>query len=199
MQRRPTRWRPRPDYDGHRHAPVDREAECNTAAGIDPTAAPSANPAAVTGLDDAISHVLANCIKNPQAPGLVNAVERLMANQERKALHDAAHDEGAAAAREAAKADRQAAHDAAKAAKQASHGNSGTHGDGGTHGNSNVRGNSGRPRPSRPVAGAPRSRRGYRRKRAGANGARSMPGPSPQTRPATTCPVTGPSVIPSML
>jgi outer membrane biosynthesis protein TonB len=65
---------------------ADREAECNTAAGVDPsaTAAPPTGEK-LTGLDNAISHVLENCLKNPQAPGLANALEHLVANQERQA------------------------------------------------------------------------------------------------------------------
>ena len=69
----------------------DREAACNEAAGVDPNAQPEpgAEPEKVTGLDNAIQHVLANCMKNPQAPGLVNALEHLVANQKRHELHDA--------------------------------------------------------------------------------------------------------------
>ncbi len=106
--------------------PVDREAECNAAAGIviEPPADPSTEPATTepvektTGLDHAIERVLANCIKNPQAPGLTNALMHLVANRDRHAAHEA---EKAAAklARDAAKADRTAAHDAAKAARDA--------------------------------------------------------------------------------
>ena len=49
---------------------------------IDPNATASDVPA--TGLANAIQHVLANCIKNPQAPGLLNALEHLYANQQRQ-------------------------------------------------------------------------------------------------------------------
>lgn len=72
--------------------PVDpeREAACNEAAGVDPNAEPvPGDDQKVTGLDNAIQHVLANCLKNPQAPGLVNALEHLVANQKRHELHDA--------------------------------------------------------------------------------------------------------------
>lgn len=62
-----------------------------------------------TGLDHAIQMVLANCIKNPQAPGLLNALRHLVANRDRHAAHDAE------------KAARKAAHDAAKAAKGHGH------------------------------------------------------------------------------
>jgi hypothetical protein len=93
-----------------------REAECNTAAGVDPTADPAAESTRTTGLDNAIEHVLANCLKNPGAPGLPNALEHLVANAERKA-----------------------AHDAAKAAGE--HGNSGEHGPDAVHGNSGEHGN----------------------------------------------------------
>jgi hypothetical protein len=68
----------------------DREAACNEAAGVDPNAEPEpGDDEKVTGLDNAIQHVLANCLKNPQAPGLVNALEHLVANQKRHELHDA--------------------------------------------------------------------------------------------------------------
>jgi hypothetical protein len=71
----------------------EREAECAAAAGIDPTAPPADetdDETTATGLDNAIAHVLANCLKNPDATGLPNALEHLVANAERKAAHDAA-------------------------------------------------------------------------------------------------------------
>jgi hypothetical protein len=68
----------------------DRAAECATAAGVDPTAPPADPTVKVTGLDNALAHVLANCLKNPDAPGLPNALEHLVANAARKAAHDAA-------------------------------------------------------------------------------------------------------------
>jgi hypothetical protein len=81
-----------------------REAECNGGAGVDGSnTAAGEDPVATTGLDHAIEQVLANCLKNPDAPGLPNALQHLVANAERKA-----------------------AHDAEKAAGE--HGNSGTHG-----------------------------------------------------------------------
>jgi hypothetical protein len=70
----------------------EREAACNEAAGIDPTADPEpveGEPEKATGLDNAIEHVLANCMKNEKAPGLLNALQHLVANQERKEIHDA--------------------------------------------------------------------------------------------------------------
>ena len=110
-------------------SPVDREAECNEAAGIDPTAPPGTeSPAPLKGLDNAIAHVLANCLKNPDAPGLPNALKHLVANRDRKALHDAEH-EADKSARDAAKEARKAAHDAAKSEKV--HGSSGEHGNSG--------------------------------------------------------------------
>jgi hypothetical protein len=120
-------------------AAADRAAACNTAAGIDASAAPrTESPEPVTGLDNAIAHVLANCLKDPQAPGLVNALEHLVANRDRKATRDAEH-AAAAAQRDAAKAAREAAHDAHKAAVGAAHdvaghGASATHGHSGNHG-----------------------------------------------------------------
>ena len=118
---------------------TDRTTACNTAAGIDPSAPPiTESPEPVAGLDNAIAHVLANCLKDPQAPGLVNALEHLVANRDRKAAHDAEH-AAAAAQRDAAKAAREAAHDAHKAAiaaahDAAGHGSSATHGHSGNHG-----------------------------------------------------------------
>ena len=106
-------------------ADPDREAACTTAAGIEPTDGTDDDAdTKLHGVDNAIAHVLANCVKNPQAPGLLNALEHLAANQAR---HDA---------HEAEKAERKAAHDAAKAQKHAGgpgHGKG--HGSNGEHGN----------------------------------------------------------------
>ena len=94
-----------------------REAECNDAAGVDPTVEPAVDVTTpTTGLDHAIEQVLANCLKNPGAPGLPNALTHLVANAERKA-----------------------AHDAAKAAGE--HGKSGEHGPDAVHGKSGEHGN----------------------------------------------------------
>jgi hypothetical protein len=103
-------------------APVvdpEREVACNEAAGVveEPTAEEPSEEK-LTGLDNAIAHVLANCIKNPQAPGLINALTHLVAN---KGLHEA---------HEAAKAERKAAHAAWKLEHASSHG----HGHGGSIG-----------------------------------------------------------------
>jgi hypothetical protein len=67
-----------------------RVAACEEAAGR--SSEPS--EARLPGVDRAIDRVLANCIKNPQAPGLVNALERLSRNRER---HQAGADAGEAA------------------------------------------------------------------------------------------------------
>ena len=92
---------------------ADREKACKDAASMstDSTAAGTAGTTQVktTGLDHAIEMVLANCIKNPQAPGLLNALRHLVANRERHAAHDEE------------KAARKAAHDAAKASKGHGH------------------------------------------------------------------------------
>jgi len=124
--------------EGETPAP-DRTTECNGAAGIvtDPTLEPATEePVKTTGLDHAIERVLANCIKNPQAPGLVNALEHLVANRDLHADRDAAKAE-ARAARDAAKTERAAAHDAAKAARDAAKAaKAATHGPSGSHGNS---------------------------------------------------------------
>ena len=84
-----------------------RVAACEQAAGR--SSEPSGEK--LTGLDRAIDRVLANCIKNPRAPGLVNALERLSQNLERKEAREEA--------REARKAAREAAKAARKTAKQA--------------------------------------------------------------------------------
>ena len=92
---------------------VERAAECNAAAGIDQggTGGDTDTAAPTTGLEHAIGRVLANCLKNPGAPGLPNALEHLVANAERKA------------AREATKA-------------AGEHGDPGEHGNAGEHGKS---------------------------------------------------------------
>src|SRR5213594_4355470 len=71
---------------------ADREKACMDAAGMSTgsTAAGTAGTPQVktTGLDHAIEMVLANCIKNPQAPGLLNALRHLVANRDRHAALD---------------------------------------------------------------------------------------------------------------
>jgi hypothetical protein len=87
----------------------DRQAECEEAAGLSDELpeltseeGEDGSEEKVTGLDNAIQRVLANCIKNPQAPGLLNALRHLAENRERKM------------ARDEAKAERKAAHAAGK-------------------------------------------------------------------------------------
>lgn len=123
------------DDDGDGDTPTSdvdpvREADCNAAAGIEPDdgstddTGDTDEPVKVTGLDNAIEHVLANCLKNPQAPGLLNALAHLTANREKHEAHAAA------------KAEKKAAHAAAKAQKHAGgpgHGKG--HGSDGEHGN----------------------------------------------------------------
>ena len=92
---------------------ADRQKACLDAAGMSgPTVGTGTSQVKTTGLDHAIERVLANCIKNPQAPGLLNALRHLVANRDLHAAHDdekaarkAAH-EADKAAREAAKADK---------------------------------------------------------------------------------------------
>jgi hypothetical protein len=100
-------------------ASPERIAECTEAAGL--TAAPTEKPVAgeLKGLENAISHVLWNCMRNDN-DGLVNALEHLSANLEAKQLRDEAKAERKAA-HDAAKAAREAAHAAAKAARELSH------------------------------------------------------------------------------
>lgn len=104
----------------------ERIDECMTAAGMEGEEAPEGKPEPgdeLKGLENAISHVLWNCIRNDN-DGLVNALEHLSSNLEKKELRDAAKEErkgeheAAKAAREAAKAERKAEHEAAKAARE---------------------------------------------------------------------------------
>ena len=83
---------------------LDKEA--SLVASID-----TAAPTQVSAINGQINTVEANCEKNLQAPGLVNALGHLVLNWQR---HQA--------------------HEAAKAANV--HGNAGVHGNGGVHGNS---------------------------------------------------------------
>ena len=109
-----------------------REFECNEAAGLPPTggAGPGTDTTKLTGLDNAIAHVLANCLTNTNAPGLVTALHHLVHNRDLQAAHQAEL--------AAAKAARDATHAAQAAARGNEHGNSGVaHGNSGVaHGNS---------------------------------------------------------------
>src|SRR5256886_230764 len=68
---------------------ADREKACLDAAGMSgPTVGTGTSQVKTTGLDHAIERVLANCIKNPQSSGLLNALRHLVANRERHAAHD---------------------------------------------------------------------------------------------------------------
>jgi len=84
---------------------ADREKACKEAAGVTdlPEVSNAPTQGKTTGVDNAIQRVMANCIKNPQAPGLLNALRHLVANRARHEAHDAD------------KAARRAEHDAAKA------------------------------------------------------------------------------------
>jgi hypothetical protein len=95
----------------------ERIAECTAAAGLNVGDAPSEKPVGgeLKGLENAISHVLWNCMRNDN-DGLVNALTHLSANLEAKQLRDEAKAERKAAHDEA-KAERQAAHEAVKAAR----------------------------------------------------------------------------------
>jgi hypothetical protein len=90
------------------------DADCLEAAGMSDESGggsgSSGDETKKTGLDNAIARVLANCIKDPQAPGLLNALRHLVANQARHEAHDAE------------KEARRAAHDAAKAEREATKG-----------------------------------------------------------------------------
>jgi hypothetical protein len=95
--------------------PADREAECRQAAGsstvsgrqsgTDGAVNGTATVVRKTGLDHAIDVVLANCVKNPQAPGLLNALRHLVQNRDRHLAHQI-EKSARRAAREAAKSGR---------------------------------------------------------------------------------------------
>jgi hypothetical protein len=97
----------------------ERVKECTEAAGMTPADAPDEKPVPgeKKGLENAISHVLWNCIRNDN-DGQVNALEHLSANLERKEARDEAKEERKAE-RDEAKAERKAAHQTAKLAKAA--------------------------------------------------------------------------------
>jgi len=99
-----------PDAGGSSSAaPLHAAADCQAQLAAVQGQLPAVQDA--TGLAHAINTVEANCKKNLQAPGLVNALGHLVMNWQR---HQA--------------------HEAAKAANV--HGNSGVHGNVGVHGNS---------------------------------------------------------------
>ena len=104
-----------PDAGGGGGATTQTAADCQGALTDVQGQLPAAQDA--TGLAHAIQTVEANCEKNLQAPGLVNALGHLATNWLR---HQA--------------------HDAEKAAE--GQGNAGVHGNSGVHGNAGVHGNS---------------------------------------------------------
>jgi hypothetical protein len=95
----------------------ERIAECTDAAGLTAADAPDEKPipGELKGLENAISHVLWNCIRNDN-DGLVNALEHLSSNLERKELRDETKEE-----RESVKAEREAEREAAKTVRKAAH------------------------------------------------------------------------------
>jgi hypothetical protein len=99
-------------------ATPERIAACTEAAGLTAADAPEDKPVPgeLKGLENAIAHVLWNCLRNDN-DGLVNALEHLQANLERKLAREELKAQRKAE-REAAKAARKAAHDAAKAARE---------------------------------------------------------------------------------
>lgn len=109
----PTEDQEASDSTSDRASSETREADCREAAGMSEASTDGTGSEdegegfRETGLDHAIATVLANCIKNPQAPGLLNALRHLVANQARHEAHDA-EKEARRAAREAAKAEREA-------------------------------------------------------------------------------------------
>jgi hypothetical protein len=116
------------------HTPADCQATLVDVEG----ALPAAQDA--TGLAHAIWVVEANCEKDPQAPGLVNALEHLVTNWQRHQDHEAAKASG-------------------EHGPPAVHGNSGDHGQsrdhgGGEHGHSGEHGNSSHSSPVDDVNGS---------------------------------------------
>lgn len=91
---------PSPDEEGdgddeESHVPDvlsggDRRADCEEAAGLSADDEPEASEQRSKGLDHAIEVVLANCIKNPQSRGLVNALRHLAANRDKHLARDEA-------------------------------------------------------------------------------------------------------------
>ena len=115
----------------------EREAACMEAAGVNASVkekdGETESSGKAHGLDNAVERVLTNCVKNPQAPGLLNALGRLVANRERHEAH------------EAWKAERKAERDAAKADQNAGNGggNGGSRNDHSQGGNSDGNGGGG--------------------------------------------------------
>jgi len=114
----------------------DREKACNDAAGIEtpepgtteePTTTLGADLEKLHGVDNAIEHVLANCLKNPQAPGLLNALIQLTTGRAKHEAHEAWKAE-----KKAVRAEAKAAKHGAGKSPDGVHGN--PHGDR-THGN----------------------------------------------------------------
>ena len=103
-----------------------REAECATAAGWEDGVLEAEDGEKLHGVDNAMAHVYENCLKN-DAPGLVNALERLAANAARHEAREAekavreAERAAEKAAREAERAERKAERDAAKDERKAEH------------------------------------------------------------------------------
>jgi hypothetical protein len=114
----------------------ERVAECTEAAGLTGEDAPDEEPTPgePTGLENAIAHVLRNCLRN-ENDGLVNALEHLHANMERKLGREErkaerkAEREARKAERNAAKAEREAERAAGKAEREAAKA-AGQHGQG---------------------------------------------------------------------
>lgn len=68
------------DSTGSRGGSAHTQADCLTAAGLDPSTDPTTVGLDAHGLQNALAHVLHNCIANPQAPGLLVALQHLSAN-----------------------------------------------------------------------------------------------------------------------
>ena len=125
---------------GGKDAEVDpeRQAACAEAAGWQDGVPETDEDVKLRGIENAMAHVYANCLKN-DAPGLINALQRLAANAARHAAHEAekaaraAEREAEKAARAAERAERKAERDAAKDERKAEHA-AGDHGNPG-HGN----------------------------------------------------------------
>ncbi len=102
-------------------APTDREADCKKAAGrthgegggglANGGQGDVSGDRKTTGLDHAIQVVLGNCLKNPQAHGLPNALRRLTTNRDRHEAHEAEKDERKTASNSDAEHERHSDHE----------------------------------------------------------------------------------------
>ena len=77
------------DSTGSSGESTHTQADCLTAAALDPSTDPTTVGLDAHGLQNALAHVLHNCIANPQAPGLLVALQHLSANLAKQAAQGA--------------------------------------------------------------------------------------------------------------